>query len=90
VSIVVDDIARQAVRLSPREAAVCVCVACGLRDKQIAAELAISEHTVRGYLTTAFLKAQLNERSGRAALVSWCYQQGVFKQGKGSKINGAG
>ena len=54
--------------LSPREADVVRCVARGLTDKQIAAELGISANSVRTYLRRIGEKCGVTHRAGIAAL----------------------
>jgi DNA-binding CsgD family transcriptional regulator len=53
--------------LSPREAGVLRLVAAGKSNREIAAELAISEHTVARHLQNMFVKLGVSSRSGATA-----------------------
>lgn len=53
--------------LSLRERKVLESVATGLRDKEVAAALAVSEHTVRTYVRRAFAKLQVSSRAEAVA-----------------------
>jgi len=53
--------------LTPREQAVLALVAQGLRDKEVAGELGLSEHTVRNHLRNALDKLHLKNRVEGAA-----------------------
>jgi two-component system NarL family response regulator len=54
--------------LSPRETEILKLVAGGKANKVIAAELNISEHTVRNHISNIFQKLQVNDRTEAAVL----------------------
>ena len=54
----------------------CVRVARGLQDKEIASEMGLSEATVGSYLSRIFLKAQVRSRP---ALVTWLFARGWLR-----------
>jgi DNA-binding NarL/FixJ family response regulator len=62
--------ARAAGGLSPREAEVLRLVAKGKTNKQIAAELSLSEHTISRHLQNIFCKLGVNSRAAAAAFAS--------------------
>lgn len=62
--------------LSARDRQVIVLTSQGLRNKEIAARLYVSEGTVRNQLTAIYKKLGL---SGRSQLVTYAYQQGFVK-----------
>lgn len=49
--------------LSKRQAQVASCIMHGMGDKRIAAEIGISQHTVRTYLGRMFAKFQVQDRN---------------------------
>ena len=53
--------------LSPREAEILTFVARGLSNKQIAAELTLSEHTVHRHVANILLKLDVSSRAAAAA-----------------------
>jgi len=61
--------------LTAREREVLRLVAAGRTNREIAAELVISEHTVARHLQNMFLKLGL---SSRAAATAWAYEHGVI------------
>jgi DNA-binding NarL/FixJ family response regulator len=62
--------------LTPREYEVAVLTAEGLRNKQIAERLFISETTVRHYLTSIFDKLDIQDR---LELIIYAYQHGLVR-----------
>jgi DNA-binding NarL/FixJ family response regulator len=60
--------------LTERECEVLRQVAAGLTNRQIAAELSISEHTVARHLQNIFLKLAL---PSRAAATAYAYEHGI-------------
>ena len=79
-------------RLTTRERGIIALVGDGLKNKQIADRLNISEVTVRHHLTSVFSKLKVNDRLG---LALYAYQYGLAKPpyeahgraGKGTKSN---
>ncbi len=57
-------------RLSPRELEVLRLIALGRSNPEIAAELTLSENTVKGYVSMVLGKLQVTDRT-KAALVAW-------------------
>jgi DNA-binding NarL/FixJ family response regulator len=64
------------VRLTGRERDIIALIGEGLKNKQIAERLYISEPTVRHYLTSIFEKAGVK---GRQGLIVYAYQHGLVK-----------
>jgi DNA-binding NarL/FixJ family response regulator len=64
------------VRLTGRERDIIALIGEGLKNKQIAERLCISEPTVRHYLTTIFEKVGVKDRQG---LIVYAYQHGLAK-----------
>ncbi|HZF40977.1 MAG TPA: response regulator transcription factor [Blastocatellia bacterium] len=64
------------VRLTGRERDVIALIGEGLKNKQIAERLRISEPTVRHYLTSIFEKVEVK---GRQGLIVYAYQHGLAK-----------
>jgi len=54
--------------LSPRELQVMECLARGLRNKEIAAELGLSGHTVHMHVKSIFFKFGVHDRTAALAL----------------------
>ncbi len=65
---------RRADTLTDRECEVLRLVATGRTNRQIAADLVLSEHTVARHLQNIFLKLDL---SSRAAATAWAYEHGL-------------
>jgi DNA-binding NarL/FixJ family response regulator len=65
---------RRADALTDRECDVLRLVATGQTNRQIAAELVLSEHTVARHLQNIFLKLDL---SSRAAATAYAYEHGL-------------
>ncbi len=63
-------------RLTGRERDIIALIGEGLKNKQIAERLCISEPTVRHYLTTIFEKVGVKDRQG---LIVYAYQHGLAK-----------
>ena len=61
-------------RLTPRELEVLTLVARGLRNKELAADLKISEDTVQGHMKSIFVKLSVSDRT---AAVSVAIQRGI-------------
>jgi DNA-binding NarL/FixJ family response regulator len=66
----------QGLRITRRERDIIALIGEGLRNKQIAERLEISEPTVRHYLTSIFEKAGVTDRLG---LIIYAYQHGLAK-----------
>jgi DNA-binding NarL/FixJ family response regulator len=66
----------QGVRITRRERDIIALIGEGLRNKQIAERLEISEPTVRHYLTSIFEKVGVADRLG---LIIYAYQHGLAK-----------
>jgi DNA-binding NarL/FixJ family response regulator len=64
------------VRLTGRERDIIALIGEGLKNKQIAERLCISEPTVRHYLTSIFEKVEVK---GRQGLIVYAYQHGLAK-----------
>src|SRR5262245_29539299 len=64
------------VRLTGRERDIIALIGEGLKNKQIAERLCISEPTVRHYLTSIFEKVGVKDRQG---LIVYAYQRGLAK-----------
>jgi len=64
------------VRLTARERDIIALIGEGLKNKQIAERLCISEPTVRHYLTSIFEKVGVKDRQG---LIVYAYQRGLAK-----------
>ncbi len=64
------------VRLTGRERDIIALIGEGLKNKQIAERLCISEPTVRHYLTSIFEKVGVKDRQG---LIVYAYQHGLAK-----------
>jgi DNA-binding NarL/FixJ family response regulator len=64
------------VRLTGRERDIIALISEGLKNKQIAERLCISEPTVRHYLTSIFEKVEVK---GRQGLIVYAYQHGLAK-----------
>jgi DNA-binding CsgD family transcriptional regulator len=64
------------VRLTGRERDIIALIGEGLKNKQIAERLYISEPTVRHYLTSIFEKLGVKDRQG---LIVYAYQHGLAK-----------
>jgi two-component system, NarL family, response regulator NreC len=64
------------VRLTGRERDIIALIGEGLKNKQIAERLCISEPTVRHYLTSIFEKVGVKDRQG---LIAYAYQRGLAK-----------
>jgi two-component system NarL family response regulator len=60
--------------LTPRELEVLRLVARGLRNKEVAADLKISEDTIQGHMKSIFVKLSVNDRT---AAVSVAIQRGI-------------
>jgi DNA-binding NarL/FixJ family response regulator len=58
---------RRAGELSPREREVLTLVTTGRTNRQIAAELLVSEHTIRRYLQNIFTKLDVPSRAAATA-----------------------
>ena len=63
-----------AARLTPREIGITRMVAQGLRNKEIASQLSITEGTVKFHLHSIYEKLQIE---GRFALMTWAREHGV-------------
>ena len=72
----VDPEAAKIMRLTAREREVIALIGAGLRNKQIAAQLFISEVTVRHHLTSIFSKLAVADR---LELAMYAYQYGLAK-----------
>jgi len=69
-------------KLTQRELQVLKLIANGLGNSQIAQELVISEHTVKGHVSNILSKLHLADRTQAAALA---WQKGVVRRGKSRK-----
>ncbi len=63
--------------LTPTERALITCIGKGLDNKQIAAQMHVSESTVRNTLTRIYDK--LDVKGGRLALLVYAYEHGLVK-----------
>jgi two-component system, NarL family, nitrate/nitrite response regulator NarL len=64
--------------LAPRERQIAAHVGRGLRNREIADALAMSEGTVKVYLHTIYQKLGVHGRSARAAAVSHALRTGII------------
>jgi DNA-binding NarL/FixJ family response regulator len=71
-----DRVLDNGVRLTGRERDIIALIGEGLKNKQIAERLCISEPTVRHYLTSIFEKVGVKDRQG---LIVYAYQRGLAK-----------
>lgn len=71
-----DPLTNNGIRITGRERDIIALIGEGLRNKQIAERLCISEPTVRHYLTSIFEKAGVTDRLG---LIIYAYQHGLAK-----------
>lgn len=71
-----DRVLNNGVRLTGRERDIIALIGEGLKNKQIAERLCISEPTVRHYLTSIFEKVEVK---GRQGLIVYAYQHGLAK-----------
>jgi len=71
-----DRVLDNGVRLTGRERDIIALIGEGLKNKQIAERLCISEPTVRHYLTSIFEKVGVKDRQG---LIVYAYQHGLAK-----------
>jgi DNA-binding NarL/FixJ family response regulator len=71
-----DSVLNNGVRLTGRERDIIALIGEGLKNKQIAERLCISEPTVRHYLTSIFEKVGVKDRQG---LIVYAYQRGLAK-----------
>src|SRR5262245_16718610 len=71
-----DKVLNNGVRLTGRERDIIALIGEGLKNKQIAERLCISEPTVRHYLTSIFEKVGVKDRQG---LIVYAYQRGLAK-----------
>jgi two-component system, NarL family, nitrate/nitrite response regulator NarL len=71
-----DGVLSNGVRLTARERDIIALIGEGLKNKQIAERLCISEPTVRHYLTSIFEKVGVK---GRQGLIVYAYQHGLAK-----------
>ncbi len=71
----IDPEAAKIATLTPREREIVVYIGKGLKNKQIAAALFISETTVRHHLTSIFDKLNLTDR---LELVIYAYRHGLI------------
>ena len=71
-----DRVLDNGVRLTGRERDIIALIGEGLKNKQIAERLCISEPTVRHYLTSVFEKVGVKDRQG---LIVYAYQHGLAK-----------
>ncbi len=73
--------------LTPREREVLYAIGCGLRDAEIAAALAVPEHTVAGHLGRILVKLGLRDR---AAAIVHAFDCGLVTPGHGPRERAAG
>jgi len=71
-----DPMMTNGVKITGRERDIIALIGEGLRNKQIAERLCISEPTVRHYLTSIFEKVRVTDRLG---LIIYAYQHGLAK-----------